>query len=533
MNNDNQHPENQTSGRHATVWTKSSPPIKYKKLTHDIKTDVVIIGGGIAGVTTAYCLSKSGKKVVLVEDGYLGSGETGRTTAHLVTALDDRYYELERIYGKEEAKIIAGSHRSAIDFAEKTAADENIMCQFRRVSGYLFLHPSDTKESLEKEFKAAGDAGIEVKHHPRIPGMKHIEGGCIEFKNQGQFHPLLYLRGLAEAATNYGAAFFTETHAKEINSKGIVTGDGFKVEASHVVVTTNTPVNNIVTMHLKQYPYRTYVIGAIVKKGDVAESLWWDTGDFQVNENIPPYHYIRTEPFNEMFDLLIVGGEDHPTGLAEAEAIPEENRYTILEEWAKHYFPIQEVIYRWSGQVMEPMDGLAFIGRNPMDKDNVYIATGDSGNGMTHGTIAGMLITDLINGKENEWERIYHPSRFKIFKSGRTFLSELVGGLRKYYETNPKHPDAVALSSIQRGEGKIVELDGKKYGCYCDESETLHFVEAKCAHLGCIVRWNNDEKSWDCPCHGSRFTYEGNLLNGPAIKGLEYHKEPAFVSHVK
>src|SRR5690348_15282905 len=224
-----------------------------------------------------------------------------------------------------------------------------------------------------------------------------------------------------------------------------------------------------------------------------------------------------------MFDLLIVGGEDHSTGLAEADVIPEENRYAILETWARNYFPIEEVVYKWSGQVMEPMDGIAFIGRNPMDKDNVYIATGDSGNGMTHGTIAGLLIDDLINGRPNNWEGIYNPSRFKVFTSGKTFWSELVGGLKKYYETNPKHPDAVALSSIKPGEGKVIEVEGKKYGAYCDQDETLHLVNAKCSHLGCIVRWNNDEKSWDCPCHGSRFTYEGNILNGPAIKGLDYH----------
>ena len=533
MDNPNQHSEIKTSGMNQSVWTSSCPPIIYKKLSADIECDVVIVGGGLAGVTTAYCLSKSGKKVVLVEDGFIGSGETGRTTAHLVTALDDRYYDLERIYGKEDTKIIAASHMAAIDFVEQTVAKENIMCQFKRVNGYLFLHPSDKVASLEEELHAAKDAGINIRRLTKIPGIKHVEGGCLEFANQAQFHPLLYLKGLAEAAVKYGAKIFTETHAKEIDSKGIVTKEEFRVKAAHVVVCTNTPVNNLVAVHLKQFPYRTYVIGALVKKDSLPEALWWDTGDMQVNENIPPYHYVRIERFNEMFDLLIAGGEDHATGLAEADVIPEENRYAILETWARDHFPVHEVVYRWSGQVMEPMDGLAFIGRNPMDKDNVYIATGDSGNGMTHCTIAGLLIDDLINGRENDWERIYNPSRFKIFKSGKTFFSEMIGGIKKYYETNPKHPDAVTLNSIKPGEGKIIEIDGKKFGCYCDQDESLHLVNAKCTHLGCIVRWNNDEKSWDCPCHGSRFTYEGEILNGPAIKALEYHHENSPVQQHK
>jgi glycine/D-amino acid oxidase-like deaminating enzyme/nitrite reductase/ring-hydroxylating ferredoxin subunit len=533
MNNEENHPERKTSGRNQTAWTSTCPPIKYKKLTRDLVCDVVVVGGGIAGVTTAYCLSKSGKKVVLVDDGFIGSGETGRTTAHLVSALDDRYYDLERIFGKEDTKIIAGSHMAAIDFVEQTVAREKILCQFKRVNGYLFLHPSDKIESLNEELRAAKEAGINIRFLSKIPGMKNIEGGCLEFSNQAQFHPLLYLKGLAEAAEKYGTQFYTETHAREIDSKGIKTGDGFIVKAENVVVCTNTPVNNRVAIHLKQFPYRTYVIGALIKKDSLPEALWWDTGDMQLNENIPPYHYIRTEPFNEMFDLLIVGGEDHQTGLADADVIPEENRYSIIETWARRYFPIEEIVYRWSGQVMEPMDGIAFIGRNPMDKDNVFIATGDSGNGMTHGTIAGMLIDDLINGRDNDWERIYNPSRFKIFKSGNIFFSEMIGGIRKYYETNPKHPDAVAISSIKPGDGKIIELEGKKYGCYCDQDETLHLVDAKCTHLGCIVRWNNDEKSWDCPCHGSRFTYEGEILNGPAIKSLDYHKESSLIGQHK
>ena len=217
---------------------------------------------------------------------------------------------------------------------------------------------------------------------------------------------------------------------------------------------------------------------------------------------------------------MICGGEDHATGLAAADVIPEENRYAMLEDWCRRHFQIGEIKFHWSGQVMEPMDSLAYIGRNPADKDNVYIVTGDSGNGMTHGTIAGMLITDLILGNENKLEKIFSPSRFKIFKAGGIFFKEVVGGMIAYLNEKPKHADAVRLSEIKTGEGKIIELEGKKYGAYADENNTLHLVAAECTHLKCIVNWNNDEKSWDCPCHGSRFTVDGKVLNGPANKDL-------------
>jgi nitrite reductase/ring-hydroxylating ferredoxin subunit len=226
-----------------------------------------------------------------------------------------------------------------------------------------------------------------------------------------------------------------------------------------------------------------------------------------------------------MYDLLICGGEDHSTGLAKVDFIPEENRYGLLEDWARTRFPIEDVIYHWSGQIMYPMDSLGYIGRNPMDKKNIYIVTGDSGNGITHGTIAGMLIPDLVTGRENNLEKIYDPSRFKLFKAGKVFFREFVGGFIAYLKNTPGHPEEVKISDIHKGEGKIIELAGEKYGAYCDMNNELHLVSAECTHLKCIVNWNNDEKSWDCPCHGSRFTYEGKVLNGPANEPLSYHKE--------
>jgi Rieske Fe-S protein len=222
---------------------------------------------------------------------------------------------------------------------------------------------------------------------------------------------------------------------------------------------------------------------------------------------------------------LICGGEDHPTGLPEAMDRDQTTSYSKLESWARERFDIGAVVYKWSGQVMEPMDSLAYIGRNPMDKDNVYIVTGDSGNGITHGTIAGLLIPDLILGIDNPWENIYDPGRTHFLKSGKTFVQEFFGGLIQYIKTSPKHADRIKLSDIKTGEATIIEMGKEKFGAFRDASDDLHVVSATCTHLGCTVKWNKDEKTWDCPCHGSRYTHDGKVLNGPAIKELLYYKE--------
>jgi len=526
-NQDHVHPsaEKITSGTHDTIWINSVAPLAFSKLTENIETDVVIVGGGVSGVSIAYNLVKVGKKVVIVEDGFIGSGETGRTTAHLVTALDNRYYELERIFGGKTTALIAESHRSAIDFIERAVHTEHIDCDFERVDGYLMLHPSDKEESLEKEFEAAEKAGLSVEKINFAPGFAGYEGPVLRFTDQAQFHPLKYIRGLCNFITGNGGSVYTNTRAKEIDHTGVRTETGFRINARHIVVATNSPVNNKVAEHLKQYAYRTYVIAAKIEKGSLPACLWWDTGDITINEEIPPYHYVRIHKLDHQHDLLIVGGEDHPTGLADIESRREEERYASLESWAKRYFKFGEIVYKWSGQVLEPMDGLAFIGRNPFDEDNVFIVTGDSGNGITHATIAAMLITDLITNKENKFEKVYDPSRFKLLRAGEVFLKELAGGFRNYFKKKEKHAGDNDLYSLHENEGKIIELHDKKYGVFCDEANELHFVSAECTHLKCTVSWNNDEKSWDCPCHGSRFSYEGKVLNGPANKDLSYHHE--------
>ena len=491
-------------------------------LKNNSTCDVVVVGGGIAGLTTAYVLSKAGAKVVVVEDGNIGSGETGRTTAHLVNAIDDRYYDLEKYFGKEGARLAIESHTAAVDRIEQIIKQERIRCDFKRLDGYLFLHPTDSIESLHEDLKAAGEVGFtRIKLIDNAPISTFDTGPCLHYPDQAQFHPMKYLNGLADRIVKHGGQIFTGTHAADFHSSGVETSTGFRLDADHVVVATNTPVNDRVTMHTKQAPYRTYVVGLRVPRNSIPYLLLWDTGD--QNNRPYPYHYIRLQKMDDSSDLLMVGGEDHKTGQAD----DWEHRFNNLEAWTRERFPMaREVLYRWSGQVMEPIDSLAFIGRNPGD-ENIYICTGDSGNGMTHGTIAGMLISDLILGISNPWTEVYDPSR-KSLRTVEDFIVENANVAKQYTEW-VQRGDIDTIEKLAIGEGAIIKEGLKPLAVYRDESGTVHASSAVCVHLGCIVQWNGEEKTFDCPCHGSRFTYDGKVVCGPANKNLETAEVPELV----
>ncbi len=526
MNSSNQEPINSniTSGENLSYWIASSKFIIFEKVTKSVETDILVIGGGIAGLTTAYCLAQAGRKVILVEDGFIGSGESGRTTAHITCALDDRYFELEKIFGKDKAVLAANSHMAAIEWIDQTVRFEKIECNFKRIDGYLFLHPSDSKETLDKEYEATKQVGLLTQMLPDVPGIASENGWCIKFPDQAQFHIMLYLKGLANAIIRMGGKIYTQSKAEEINKKGAKV-NGYDVAAKHIIVATNTPVNDVLTMHTKQWPYRTYVIGAKIPKGQLPYSLWWDTGDHKSKWISQPYHYVRLEELNEQYDLLISGGEDHKTGQADDENIPEENRYTRLIEWTKKQFPaVEEIVYKWSGQVMEPVDSLAFIGKNPGD-DNIYIITGDSGNGMTHGTLGGMIVSDIITEKENPWVDLYSPSRITL-KTIDDYLHE-VGNMTAQLVDWISKGDIKEAAEVKPGEGGVISTGLKKIALYRDDQNCLHAHTAVCPHLGGILQWNSDEKSFDCPLHGSRFTTDGKVINGPAkgnLKKIHIHE---------
>lgn len=506
-------------GQNSTsYWLASVEPLIFSPLVENIKTDVVIVGGGIAGLSVAYTLSKNGKRVVVLERDFIGSGETGNTTAHIVNALDDRYSVLEQMFDEDDVRLAAQSHTMAINYIERIILDEGIECDFKRLDGYLFLHPSDKIETLEEEYEASRRAGISTELIEHIPGIHLEQGPCLKFPNQATFHPLKYLHGLCRAIISHGGRIYTNTQVTEIDKKGVSVGSNF-VHADHIVVATNTPINNVVTMHTKQFPYRTYVIGAKIPKDIINHALWWDTGEQDSVWHTQPYHYVRIQSLDDEHDLLIVGGEDHKTGQSGKENIAESERFNYLEGWARHRFPfMKEITYKWSGQVMEPIDALGFIGRNPGD-DNIYIVTGDSGNGMTHAAIAGILIPDLIIAGENPWEKIYSPSRIPTKALG-TYISE-VGSMTAQYADYLTSGDLKSTTELPYDDGAILKISGKRVAVYKDPDGMIHAYSAVCPHLGCSVRWNSFEKTFDCPCHGSRFSHTGKVVNGPSNTDLK------------
>lgn len=495
-----------------SVWTASTPEFSSHSLNQSLNTDVCIVGAGIAGLSTAYCLSREGKSVVVLDDGPIGGGMTERTTAHLSNVIDDGYVEIERLHGELGARLAADSHTAAIDRIETIVTTERIACDFERTDGYLFQAPEPSAQELEEERLAALRAGVDVVQvvNPSVPALE--PGACLRFPRQAQFHPLKYMAGLAQAIEGRGGRIFTGCHVETVKGgkpSRIETRSGHVIMAQSVVVATNTPINDMVVVHTKQAPYTTYVIGASVPKNSVPTALYWDRAD--------PYHYVRLQKgaAADGHDLLIVGGEDHKTGQAD----DGEARHRQLEQWARARFPmITHIEYRWSGQVMEPIDGLGLLGRNPSDESNVYIATGDSGMGMTHGTIAAILITDLILDRTNAWTTLYDPAR-KSLKAAGTFVQENLNVAAQYGDwLSPG--DVESEDHIPKGTGAILRHGIQKIAVYRDEGGELHRCSAVCPHLKCIVAWDSIEHSWNCPCHGSRFSAYGKVLNGPAKADL-------------
>lgn len=498
------------SGASISTWMEVELP-SYAKLQKNLKVDVCIVGAGIAGLTCAYTLLKQGKSVVVLDRGATAGGQTARTSGHLTWILDDRYEHLIRLFGLESAKLAAESHAAAIDYIEKIVKEEKIDCDFARVDGYLFVPPHESKDILDKERDAINQIGSNVKEADRAPFSQAFDTGrCLQFPNQAEFHVLKYLKGLCKIITGMKGEIYTNTVVEEIEDGKVKTHDGPTLSAKSIIVATCSPINDRYYIHTKQAAYRTYMIAFKVKKGLIPPGLYWDTPD--------PYHYLRVQKKDDKHDWLLVGGEDHRTGQEDKNEL----KYSTLEKWArKRIAELEEVEFKWSGQVFEPVDSLAFIGQNPHD-ENVYIVTGDSGNGLTHGTIAGMLIPDLINKKSNPWEAIYKPSR-KTLAAIKEFTEENVNTANQYLDwLTPGEKKKV--EGMKPGEGILLREGLKKVAVYKDEKGKIHFNSARCPHLHGCVQWNSGEKSWDCPCHGSRFDGCGKAITGPAFGDLEKYE---------
>lgn len=514
--------QEERAGANLSFWEATADESALHPLRENTEADVCIVGAGIAGLSIAYELSHRGQKVIVLDDGAIGRGMTGRTTAHLVNALDDRYYDLEKYHGEDGARMAAQSHSAAIDRIEKIAEDEKIDCDFERVDGYLFEPPNESLKNLEKEFEACQRAGLAVEWVKNAPIDGFETHRAIRFPRQGQMHPLKYLQGLADAVVRNDGKIYTGTKVEETiggTNARVTTANKFTVTAKAVVVATNSPINDRYVIHTKQAPYTSYVIGLQVRRGDVTHALFWDTAEragMETGLGPAPYHYVRSAKGDDAEnEVLIVGGEDHKSGQAD----DFKQRFERLEDWARARWPkAGEVAFQWSGQVMETVDGLAYIGRNPSDEENVYIVTGDSGNGMTHGAIAGMLIPELILRGDHAWAKLYDPGRITL-RAGTDFAKENINVAAQFVDYFTSG-DVGSADELKPGEGAVIRRGLKKIAVYREESGALREMTAVCPHLKCIVHWNRTETTWDCPCHGSRFDALGKVLNGPSVADL-------------
>ena len=496
--------------RSRSLWMDIDVAPGTSKLAGDAECDTIIVGGGIAGLSTAYELSGQGQKVIVLDRGTIGKGMTARTTAHLSANNDDTFKTMIDRRGEKLAKDFYISQAASITRIETIQAAEGIDCDFRRVDGFLFPGPKTEQSVIEEEHKASQAAGMPVHYAKGVPLKGQENTRSLRYPNQATFHPTKYLRGLVKCIEARAGRLFSETPVMKVEEKDgevlVKTESGKTIRASNAVVATNSPINDRVALHSKQAPYRTYAMALHISRSALPDALYWDTLD--------PYHYVRVHP-GGTHDFLIVGGADHKSG----EADDAEIRYEAIEAWIRNLVPSAgKVTHRWSGQVLDTIDYSSFSGRNP-GNEHVYVHTGDSGQGITHGVVGSLIIARMIIQGEDLWQELYGPDR-KTARGLGTFISENLTAVKNFAEYVA--PGEVgSVDEIERGKGAIVRIGLKKVAAYRDEKGKLHSCSAACTHVGCHLHWNSFERCWDCPCHGSQFDIDGQVLNGPAIAPLE------------
>jgi glycine/D-amino acid oxidase-like deaminating enzyme/nitrite reductase/ring-hydroxylating ferredoxin subunit len=494
----------------ASVWRRGRLPT-YGKLKASRQYDVAIVGGGICGLSAAYLLKRAGRRVCLLERERIGAVDTGNTSAHLTHVTDLRLAKLAKAFGDEAARLAWGAGAAAINTIEEIVAAEEIECNFRRVPG--FLHAAiqgkkDESAALEDEARLGRELGFDATFLPAVP---YLQKPGIRFADQARFQPLKYLAGLAKFIHGDGSDIFEQTGVSEVESEPIaVKANGHRVECDWLVIATHVPLMGAAGLigatlfQSKLAPYTSYVVGATIRKGLLPEASFWDTAD--------PYYYLRVDG-NASSDYLIFGGEDHKTG----QVADTEDCFARLAQTLVDIVPEARITHRWSGQVIETNDGLPYIGQTA---ERQFVATGFAGNGMTFGTVGAMMACDAVLGRKSPWQDLFSVSRKK-----------LRGGTWDYIKENLDYPyylvkghltfAAKSTRAVARGDGQVLKLNGQRVACSRDENGKLTTVSAVCTHMGCIVRWNPAEKTWDCPCHGSRFHANGEVLAGPAESPLE------------
>lgn len=476
----------------------------------DKECDAVVVGSGIAGISTAYELANAGQRVIIVDRGTIAGGITARTSAHLAPLCDDLTSAMIGLRGEKISRLFYESQAAAVDRSEEIQKREAIDCDFRRLDGYLFQAPNTDSQIIDDELDAVRKVGAPVHRMVGVPLANCEKQHVLRYPRQGAFHPLKYLRGLAAIIERKGGVFHARTIVDQIEERdggGVrVTTGGGVITARAAVMATNSPIADRFALHTKMAPYRTYAMAFSIPRGAIPDALYWDTLD--------PYHYVRLQPGDGRTDSLIVGGADHKSGEADDAAV----RFDALEAWTRNLVPAaRDVTHRWSGQVLDTIDYAAFIGRNP-GNTNIYVHTGDSGQGITHGVVGSLINSALIRGEDARWADVYEPSR-KTPSAIGNFLRENLTAVKNFAEYLAPG-ELPTVNELKPGHGAIVRQGLTKIAAYRDASGRLYARSAACTHIGCHLHWNSFETCWDCPCHGSQFAGDGTVLNAPAISPL-------------
>jgi glycine/D-amino acid oxidase-like deaminating enzyme/nitrite reductase/ring-hydroxylating ferredoxin subunit len=492
-----------------TYWREIELPA-FQKLTEDIAVDVAIVGAGITGITAAYLLSKEGLKVALLEAGSVLNGTTGHTTAKVTAQHGLVYDEFINHFGEEKARLYFESHMNAIQFVESNVTEKGIDCDFSKEDAYIYAVTDEYKEKLETEWEAYKRLEIDGALKDTIPFNIEVKAALM-MKNQAQFHPLKYLKVLLDDAVNAGCMVFENTTATDIEDDDlqpkVVTKSGFKVTCNQVIIASHFPFYDLPGLYFaRMYPERSYAIGIKTDKEY--------PGGMYISADSPT-RSIRYTPINGE-KLIIIGGENHKTG----QGIDTIQHFEALEAFAEEVFGIKEYDYRWSAQDLVTLDKLPYIGPITSAREHILVATGFKKWGMTTGTVAGRLLADYVVNNENPYKELYSPSRFHADPDLKSIISTNVDVakhlIKGKLEIIPGDPD-----DLTDGEGSAVMYNGKRAGAYKDENGKLYIVDTTCTHLGCECEWNHAEKTWDCPCHGSRYAYSGDVIEGPAKKALK------------
>jgi glycine/D-amino acid oxidase-like deaminating enzyme/nitrite reductase/ring-hydroxylating ferredoxin subunit len=496
---------------HESVWIDAGPPQpELPQLERPTQADVVVVGGGLVGLTTALLLQEAGRKVVLVEAGRLARGVSGYTTAKVSSQHGLKYAELASKHGPDAARVYGQANEAALAWIAERVERDGIDCDFRRQPSYAYVTSSSKRGQVEDELRAAVAAGLPASLAEETP-LPYPVAAAVRFDDQAEFHPRKYLLALAAQLVAGGAEVYERSHAVEVDAdqdRVAVKAPGGRIDADHAVVASHYPFLDRSFSFARVSPQRSYAIACRIA-GDPPAGMHI-SGD-------SPTRSIRAIPLDDGEELLMVGGESHKTGTGG----DTEQRYERLEQFAREHWDVESVAYRWSSQDGSTLDGMPYVGRLTPRSDRVLMATGFAKWGITGGTAAAHALADLIGGRESAAAQLFDPWRKTLRASAIKLVEENAQVGARLLGDRISKPSGRSVESLEPGEGDIVRHDGEKVAAYRDEKGTLVAVSPRCTHLGCQVNWNSAERSWDCPCHGSRFAPDGRVLEGPAVHALE------------